>query len=243
MARLGGGRLSRNVLQKLGRRIVSAASDRIEPLAGIPDLARQYGVSRTLVREVVRVMTAKGLLTSRPGVGVLIEAESNWDLFDPDVLYWLTDRPVSQSVLCDLAHFRLALEPDAAALAAIGASAEQKQSIQMATERAVVAERSSGDGVDDRIGFHNSILLASGNCFFSRLSAVVEPSLRMRRRIDGPDAERRLPSLYLEVCNTILAADPVSARQAMRAALLEEVPAAEEAPACELRSPARRIAP
>ena len=82
------------------------------------ELCETYGVSRTVLREAVKMLTAKGLIGSRPRQGTRVLPESQWNLLDPDVLRWLLERKFSIELLIEFTEVRLAIEPKAAARAA-----------------------------------------------------------------------------------------------------------------------------
>ena len=105
------------------------------------ELCETYGVSRTVLREAVKMLTAKGLFGSRPRQGTRVLPESQWNLLDPDVLRWLLERKFSIELLIEFTEVRLAIEPKAAARAARVASSEDKAMIMAAIERMMAAER------------------------------------------------------------------------------------------------------
>jgi len=103
------------------------------------DLSEKYGVSRTVLREALRVLGAKGLITAKPRVGTLVAEANHWALWDPQVLHWLTGAALSEAARAPILHhaldMRLALEPALAALASSRASDDAKQSLQHALRK------------------------------------------------------------------------------------------------------------
>ena len=87
-------------------------------LPGDAELTTMFGVSRPVLRESVKTLVAKGLLTTKARVGTVVRGRSDWNMFDPDVLAWHLDAGIDKRFLADLAEIRLAIEPRAAALAA-----------------------------------------------------------------------------------------------------------------------------
>jgi DNA-binding FadR family transcriptional regulator len=117
-------------LEIVGRAIVSGEYEQGFPTEG--ELAKRLGASRTITREVVKMLTTKRLLTGRPRSGTAVLPESEWNLLDPDVLRWLMGRKVSIPLLRAFTEMRLAFEPMAAALAARKADQIDKINIQKA---------------------------------------------------------------------------------------------------------------
>src|SRR5437762_13173507 len=74
------------VVHELGRRIVGGTCPPGEALPNEEELCRELGVSRTALRESVKVLAAKGLVESRPRIGTRVRASASWNLLDPDVL-------------------------------------------------------------------------------------------------------------------------------------------------------------
>ncbi|MGZ8358968.1 MAG: FadR/GntR family transcriptional regulator, partial [Allosphingosinicella sp.] len=112
-----GHNLTYAMLDALGRGIVTGQYDeRRFPTEA--ELARCHDVSRSVTREAVKMLTAKGLLTARPRKGTSVQPSAQWNLFDPDVLRWMLERKFSLELLRQFSELRLAIEPAAAALAA-----------------------------------------------------------------------------------------------------------------------------
>jgi DNA-binding FadR family transcriptional regulator len=118
VARTDGQNLTYRIVQALGVAIVSGTYTVKNPFPIEAELCRQYGASRSVLREAVKMLTAKGLLSARPRQGTWVQPEEHWNLLDPDVLRWLMERKPSYALLREFALVRLAVEPKAAALAA-----------------------------------------------------------------------------------------------------------------------------
>src|SRR3546814_317147 len=112
-----GRNLTYGMLDAIGRAIVVGDYDG----ATFPteaELAKQHGVSRSVTREAVKMLTAKGLLSARPRQGTIVQPTTSWNLFDTDVLRWLLERQFPIDLLRQFNELRVAIEPEAAALAA-----------------------------------------------------------------------------------------------------------------------------
>jgi DNA-binding FadR family transcriptional regulator len=174
-------RLGRNLtyglLDALGRSIVIGHYDtRAFPTEA--ELARQHGVSRSVTREAVKMLTAKGLLSARPRQGTIVQPSASWNLFDTDVLRWLLERKFSVRLLKHFSQLRVAIEPEAAALAAVNADEDDFEAIRMGLARMVAAEEGMDNTLDADIAFHVAILLASKNPFYAQFRDVVTTALR-----------------------------------------------------------------
>lgn len=174
----GAGRnLTYAMLDSLGRAIVIGNYDGMA-FPTESDLARQHAVSRSVTREAVKMLTAKGLLTARPRKGTSIQPPASWNLFDPDVLRWLLERKFSLDLLRQFTELRMAIEPAAAALAARSASAGGLAAIDAGYERMVDAEAGDDDPLEADIAFHIAVLRASANPFYAQFQDVVTTALR-----------------------------------------------------------------
>ena len=173
-AATGGRNLTYGMLDALGRGIVTGQWDaRRFPTEA--ELAAEHGVSRSVTREAVKMLTAKGLLTARPRIGTSVQPQASWNLFDPDVLRWLLERNFSLDLLRQFSELRVAIEPAAAALAARRGDAG---AIEAGFARMVAAEAGKDDPLDSDIDFHIAVLNASGNAFYMQFRDVVTTALR-----------------------------------------------------------------
>ena len=210
-----GRNLTYGMVDQLGRAIVTGAYDH-HPFPTEAELAAQFNVSRSVVREAVKMLTAKGLLSARPRQGTVVQPSSSWNLFGPDVLSWLLERQFSLPLLRQFTELRLGVEPTAAALAAQRAEPEQRAAIEAAYHRMELAERGEDDPLSADIAFHIAILRAAGNPFFLQLRDVVETalrsSIRFTNRFKGHTANL---AEHHRVLAAIEARDPVQAQAAM----------------------------
>jgi DNA-binding FadR family transcriptional regulator len=147
-------------------------------IPGDAELMATFGVSRTVLRESVKTLVAKGLLTTKAGVGTVVRGRSAWNMFDVDVLAWHLDVGIDRRFLSDLAEIRLAVEPQAAALAANRRTdadiAELRRSMDMMRNEAP----DSTAFADGDLALHIAVANASGNPFMRSIGAVIEAALR-----------------------------------------------------------------
>ena len=225
-----GRNLTFGLLDNLGRAIVTGHyDDAVFPTEA--DLARQHGVSRSVTREAVKMLTAKGLLSARPRQGTIIQPVSTWNLFDTDVLRWLLERNFSVALLRQFTQLRVAIEPEAAALAARFGDDDDIRYIGDGLARMQAAERGLEDPLEADIAFHVAILEASKNPFYAQFRDVVgtalRTSIRFTNRIKG-----RTASIgdHAAVRDAIVARDPDAARSRMRTLILDVLDLIDHAP-------------
>ena len=165
------------VAESIGSRIVQGDYPSGTILPNEADWASDFGVSRSVVREAIKMLAAKNLLTSRPRVGSRVEPRENWNLLDHDVLGWYTMGPDRASILRAVQQFRHIIEPEAAALAAQYRCEEQMAAISLACQQMATApnvpERSLAD-----VRFHLGILRASANELLIPLGVLIDSALR-----------------------------------------------------------------
>ena len=188
------------------------------------ELSVRYGVSRTVTREALTMLAAKGLVTSRPRLGTVVEPERCWNLFDTDVLRWTLGRGRPLELLRRFSELRTAIEPEAAALAALNAGATERVRIHDALARMRAVDPHMGEPLDADIAFHLAILDASGNPFFAQFRDVVatalRTSIRLTSRITRKPFEESLAD-HASVWDAIAARDGEAARAAMRALIAD----------------------
>jgi DNA-binding FadR family transcriptional regulator len=164
------------VAHAIGRRIVGGEFPPGSVLPNEASWSAEFGVSRSVVREAIKTLSAKGLLTSRPKVGSRVEKRNRWNLLDHDVLSWYAEAPGRSEFLLSLQEFRRIFEPEAAALAATRRSREEMSRISTACEAmgnaGSLSERSAAD-----VDFHVAVLEASGNELLLPLGVLIESAL------------------------------------------------------------------
>ena len=179
--------VTRSLMERIGSAIVTGEYQCGESLPSEWELASHYNVSRTSVREAVKMLAAKGLLRSWPRRGIMVQDERFWSLLDSDVLKWTLERRFSLSLVQDFLQMRLVIESEAAAMAAKKRAATDE--IERAIEMMRQAESGFGDPVTADSAFHTAVLNASGNRFFAQMSPFVSTalvmSIRLTNRIKG----------------------------------------------------------
>ena len=140
------------------------------------DWCRTFKISRSVVRESIKILSAKGLVVSRPKIGTRVEPRQRWNLLDPDILAWYSKVPAKRKFLESIQEMRYIIEPQAAALAARNRTLEQMAAITVAC-----ADMGQAETLDVRIEadirFHMAILIAAGNEFLLPFGFLIESSL------------------------------------------------------------------
>jgi len=213
-----GHNLTSSIVDDLGRAIVTGRFRHGKPFPIEEDLSRQYGASRPVLREAVKMLTAKGLLAARRRQGTSVQPENAWNLLDPDVLHWMLERKFSIELLVDFTEVRLAIEPRAAALAAASATEPQRSRIMEAIDRMVAADAGDDDALAADIAFHVAVLRASNNLFFAQFTKLAEVTLRfsIRRTNAYKGVPRASAAEHRVVADAILKRDPAGAARKMR---------------------------
>ena len=222
--------LHNSVVQRWGWDIVSGA---LPPGSRIvaDDAAVQLGVSRTVVREAVRVLESMGLLTVRRRVGITVLPPESWNPFDLNIIRWRLAGPDRLRHLQSLSELRSAVEPLAARLAAEHATAEHCGALTAAvigmssTSRSANADSYLAHDSD----FHRILLVASGNPMLAGLADVVVEVLagRTRHRLMPSVAEPEAIRLHGVVASAVQSRDGAAAEEAMRAIVAESAVAVQ----------------
>jgi DNA-binding FadR family transcriptional regulator len=207
------------ISRDLGVAIVTGGHPPGYLLPGEVEFAEQLGVSRSVVREALRMLAAKGLLESRPKAGTRIRDRSHWNLLDPDLLGWMFEGAPPLEFVRDLFQLRMIVEPAAAELAALGRSSRQLSRMGHALEMMEEHGLATAEGQAADQQFHAVILEATGNELLMTLSGSISAAVRWTtffkyrtsRHPRDPIPQHRV--LFEAIAN----ADPAAARTATEA--------------------------
>lgn len=214
--------LTLNLVDAVGRAIVRGEYER-RPFPTEADLSKEHGISRSITREAIKMITAKGLLGARPKIGTYVQPEESWNLFDIDVLRWLMEQKLSSALLRQFNELRLTVEPQAAAWAARRANPAQVTAILAGLTRMREAAEGRDDPLTADIDFHVAVLRASGNPFLSQFRDIVTTALRTSIRITNRQAGgKACIDDHEAVYNAIAGGKPAEASEAM-AKLIDDV--------------------
>lgn len=213
----GSRRIHGSVARDLGVAILGGRYAPGDVLPGEIEFSEQLKVSRTAYREAIRILSAKGLVESRPRTGTRVSQRSRWNLLDPDILAWTFESEPSETFIRDLFELRMIVEPAAAALAA-----ERRSGLDLARMGHALEEMGrhglstdAGRAADQ--AFHTAILEAARNgpliALSSSIAAAVTWTTIFKHRRQGlprdPMPDHR--ALY----EAIVAGDPEAARRTM----------------------------
>jgi DNA-binding FadR family transcriptional regulator len=207
-----------NIVDLLGESIVAG---RYAPAASLPPeplLGAELGVSRTVVREAVKSLIAKGLVTTGPKVGTRVQPEDQWNWFDPDVITWRSRAGITPEFLRDLQDLRSIVEPAAVRLAAERATPHDIAALEEAFAGMTEAAHGDGDYVFHDLRFHQGLLRAGGNRLLLHMNKALSALLRTSFELSTSKKGGPIHSLPLHraVLDAVIARDPIHAERAIR---------------------------
>ena len=196
------------------------------------DVVQRFDVSRTVVREVVRVLESLGLLVVRRRVGITVQGRDCWNSLDPNVIRWQLAGPQRFEQLAILSELRSGIEPLAARLAAARATPEQCGALTSA----VIGMSSTSRAADTDAylrhdsDFHRTLLAASGNPMLRAMADIVVEILegRTRHALMPHVAEPEAIRLHGVVASAVQGGDAETAEAAMREIVTESASAVDE---------------
>jgi DNA-binding FadR family transcriptional regulator len=209
--------LHRDVVDGLGRKIVHGVYPTGTTLPNEAELSSLFEVSRSVLREAVKVLAAKGLVETRPKIGTRVLPRSTWHLIDADVLQWLCEVDQNEELFENLAEVRSIVEPRASALAAQRRTDEEMDLIEELVGR---LERSIDDPaayVALDLELHTAILRATHNELLVEMTDTITVALRASRSItlQVPGGAQAAMVEHRKVVTAIRAGDAYAAARAM----------------------------
>jgi DNA-binding FadR family transcriptional regulator len=206
------------VVHTIGLQIVGGDLQPGDLLPPEDDLTSDLAVSRTVLREAVRVLAAKGLIEARPKTGTRVRARREWNILDPDVLSWRAESSRDRKLYEETTEVRLAIEPLAARLAATRATDEEVAGIAeaFAAMEAGVRDQSAYLAADLR--FHDRILVSCHNELLGHLGGILRAVLRATFQLTTTPQRSRSRALPLHraILDGIAAGDEDAAETAAR---------------------------
>ena len=214
------------VSRGIGLAIVSGQYKQNAVLPGVPELMERHGVSRTVLREAMKTLAAKGLIEAKARIGTRVRDRDHWNLFDPDVLLWYAASGFDEQFLLQLSEMRMALEPEAAAIAAERRSDQELSAMHAAVDRMGGGATAEGF-VEADLAFHLAVAKATGTPFMHSISTLIEVALvavltRSQPVLD-PARHRRSAVDHRAIADAIGRRDGETARAGMRKVIQDGV--------------------
>jgi DNA-binding FadR family transcriptional regulator len=214
---ISGPNIHAQTLDHLGQAVVSGRYACGVTMPAEPQLCEALGVSRTVVREAVKSLVAKGLLVTGPKLGTRVLPAENWNWFDPDVVRWKSRAGLTREFLRDLQELRRVVEPAAVRLAAQRASAADIAELEAAFAGMKQAIEQGGDYVTSDLRFHQGLLRASHNRMLAQMGKALGALLRTSFEISTsrPEGASRSLPLHRAVLDAVIAHAPAVAERAI----------------------------
>ncbi|OII22299.1 FadR/GntR family transcriptional regulator [Frigoribacterium sp. MCBA15_019] len=203
--------LHARVVDVLGTEIVDGRLA-VGSILNLDDLAARFTVSRSVLREALRVLQSLGMVEPRQRIGTQVLPRTSWDLMNPQIILWRGRSPEYFVQMRELLELRLGLEPVAARLSALAFTPDQASAVEDAA-RTMVAAAESGDGrayLEADVAFHTAVLRGSGNDVIGHFASTVEALLRTRteeRRFTITEYTPAAAELHLDLALAIRAGD------------------------------------
>jgi GntR family galactonate operon transcriptional repressor len=209
------------VVHELGKRIVTGTIPPGEVFPPEDELGGELGVSRSVVREAIKVLMSKGLVEVRPKTGTRARPRRSWHLLDPDVVSWEFEGLERYEDLRELAEVRATVEPSAARLAAQRRTDDDLADIEAHCRRMASAGAEPLAFHAAELDFHVAVVRASRNTLLSHMAAVMRVALEatasQRPIVPDPTGDGLVE--YKAVLEAIRSEDPTEAERAMRSLL------------------------
>jgi DNA-binding FadR family transcriptional regulator len=206
------------LVDKLGLAIVTKEYPP-QSLIHMADLEERFGVSRSVVREVIRVLSSMGLVTSKRRLGTVVQPERDWNLFDAAVIRWRLASDQRLEQLRSLSDLRVAIEPHAARLAAQQAPSSSASELVGLSARMWAAAQVGhiDEFLELDIKFHSLVLEASGNPMFAQLHSLVTEILvgRTEHGLMPLTPDHEALQFHVDVATAIQHGDADGAQAAM----------------------------
>lgn len=215
-------RVMPDVLGRLARDILSGRYPPGSALPREPDLGTEYGVSRTVIREALKVLAAKGLVNIRPRVGTTVCDPESWNIIDPQVIEWHGPDALDARFLDAILETRRAIEPLVAELAATRASLQQVADLDAAWRGMAEAGEDVEAFTRADILFHRILFAASHNPVFRQIGNLIDAALRSVitvTSVHSADHRAEAIRVHHRIVDALRLRDPVAARRAADAVL------------------------
>jgi DNA-binding FadR family transcriptional regulator len=217
-----GGKLHSLIAQGIGERILGGEFAPGTLLPNEAEWGKVYGASRTVVREAIKSLAAKGLIASRPKIGSRVEPKMRWNLLDRDVLAWHRTATDRKAFLVSTQEFRRIVEPGIAELAAAKRTTKQIDQLVAALDDMRDA-KTHAEMVAADVQFHEILLAATNNDLLVPFNILIDETLSnlFDYTTQRNPRYRQAIKLHEAIARAVIAGDSSAARKAMLA-LLED---------------------
>ncbi len=208
-------RVMPEVVKLIARDIFSSRYPAGASLPRENDLGIEYGVSRTVIREALKVLAAKGLVLSRPRIGTVVCDADNWNIIDPQVLEWHPHHLLDEKLFDAILETRRAIEPLVAELAALRASLQEVADLEAAWRGMADAGNDLHQFSRSDIAFHQILYAASHNPIFRQIGGLIDAALKFALEAtanSAPDELAEAIEAHFAVVEALRMRDPVAAR-------------------------------
>jgi DNA-binding FadR family transcriptional regulator len=192
-------------------------------LPGEAELLARFQVSRTVLREVLKTLTAKGFVVSRTRVGTTVLPSTQWSLFDADVLAWRLAIGLDAGFRRDLVEIRKAIEPQAAALAAHRRTRVQLRELRNCALQLAAGKHTRRSYAEADVALHLAVVAASGNSLMRSIASVIEAALmaamELSSAVDEPAVHAESVARHTAIVDAIEAGNSKAAAAAMLAVI------------------------
>lgn len=184
-------RVMPDVVRAIASGILSGAYPVGETLPSENDLCTEHGVSRTVIREALKMLAAKGLVHSRPRIGTVVCERDNWNIIDPQVLEWHAPNSIDPKLFDSILETRRAIEPLVAELAASRASLQEIADLEAAWRGMEAAGNDVGSFARSDAAFHQVLYGACHNPIFRQIGGLIETALNFALETTANSVDRR----------------------------------------------------
>ncbi|MBL0371480.1 FadR family transcriptional regulator [Rhizobium sp. KVB221] len=190
-------RVRRNVTAAIAQEIFADRYPAGQPLPRESDLCDLYGVSRTVIRESIKVLESKGLIRGKPKIGTTVCDKDDWNILDADVLEWMGPDIRNFDLLGCILEARRAVEPVAAEYAAERATVQELADLDRAWRQMQAAANDPEKFTEADVQYHSVLLAASHNQVFRRLSSAIHAALKYTLHASNVAVENREEAVVL----------------------------------------------
>lgn len=188
------------------------------------ELMTRFGMSRTVLRESIKTLSAKGLVEARPKIGTRVLAAQRWQMFDPDILAWRMALGIDARFMTELFEIRQVIEPAAAALASARRQPAHLDRMRAALAIMGQAGQTAQGFADADLAFHLAVLDASANSMMRGIGAVIETALAtsfmLSSPVNDPVRHRNTIAKHCMIADAVEAGDQLRASSAMESVII-----------------------